>query len=70
MGIEKYLNPYEVNKHLAEVNEKGVYGNALQAASYRGDEVIVKQLLEDGAEVNNEGGIFGNALQEIGRAHV
>jgi ankyrin repeat protein len=41
----------------AEVNaEGGEYGNALQAASYRGNKAIVKLLLENGAEVNAEGG--------------
>jgi ankyrin repeat protein len=48
----------------AEVNAKGgLYGNALQAASYGGNEAIVKLLLENGAEVNAEGGEYGNALQ-------
>ena len=48
----------------AEVNaEGGEYGNALQAASYGGNEAIVKLLLENGAEVNAEGGEYGNALQ-------
>ena len=31
--------------------EGGMYGNALQAASYEGYEVIVKLLLENGAEL-------------------
>ena len=48
----------------AEVNaEGGIYGNALQAASYSGKETIVKLLLENGAEVNAEGGFCWNALQ-------
>ena len=48
----------------AEVNaEGGEYGNALQAASYVGNEAVVKLLLESGAEVNAEGGKYGNALQ-------
>ena len=42
----------------------GVYGNALLAGSRRGDEVIVKLLLENGAEVNaNLKGEYGNTLQ-------
>ena len=41
----------------------GEYGNALQAALAEGNEVIVKLLLENGAEVNAEGGKYGNALQ-------
>ena len=37
----------------AEVNaEGGEYGNALKAASFGGNESIVKLLLENGAEVN------------------
>jgi len=38
-------------------------GNALQAASARGYEGIVKLLLEKGADVNAQGGWHGNALQ-------
>ncbi|KAF4629167.1 hypothetical protein G7Y89_g8987 [Cudoniella acicularis] len=41
----------------------GEYGNPLQAASYRAQEEIVKQLLLAGADVNSEGGIYGHALQ-------
>jgi ankyrin repeat protein len=42
--------------------QDGEYGNALQAASYRGYEVIVKLLLDKGADVNAQGGCFDNAL--------
>ena len=42
----------------AEVNAKGgIFGNALQAASFIRNEEIVKLLLENGAEVNAEGGV-------------
>ena len=41
----------------------GEYGNALQAASFKGNEAIVKLLLENGAEVNAKGGKYENALQ-------
>jgi hypothetical protein len=45
-------------------NEQGgEYGNALQAASYGGDEAGVRLLLNEGADVNAEGGEYGNALQ-------
>ncbi len=48
----------------ADVNAQGGdFGNALQAASARGDAEIVQQLLEHGADVNAQGGHFGNALQ-------
>jgi hypothetical protein len=48
----------------ADVNAQGgEYGNALQAASYRGHKQVVKTLLDKGAEVNAQGGFFGNALQ-------
>lgn len=40
----------------------GGYGNALQAASYRGYEAIVKLLLEHSANVNAQDGYFDNAL--------
>ncbi|KAJ3804107.1 ankyrin repeat-containing domain protein [Lentinula aff. lateritia] len=41
----------------------GEYGNALQVASYRGHESIVKLLLENNADANAQGGLYGNALQ-------
>ena len=41
----------------------GEYGNALQAASLSGNEVIVSLLLEKGVDVNTQGGYYGNALQ-------
>ena len=40
--------------------EGGQYGNALLAATYGGNEAIVKLLLENGAEVNGQN---KNALQ-------
>src|ERR1700728_1067158 len=47
-----------------DVNAQGgFYGNALQAASYKGHEAIVGLLLENGADVNAQGGKYGNALQ-------
>ena len=39
-----------------------MYGNALQAASYNGDEKLVELLLDKGADVNAQGGDYGNAL--------
>ncbi|KAM7182918.1 Ankyrin repeat-containing domain protein [Rhypophila sp. PSN 637] len=55
----------------ADVNAQGgKYGNALQAASERGHEAIVRLLLEKGADVNEkgadvnaQGSFYGNALQ-------
>jgi hypothetical protein len=48
----------------ADVNAQGgYYGNALQAALYRGHEQVVKMLLNKGADVNAQGGHYGNALQ-------
>ncbi|PVH90087.1 hypothetical protein DM02DRAFT_548438, partial [Periconia macrospinosa] len=41
----------------------GFYGNALQAASRRGHEQIVRRLLDKGADINAQGGFYGNALQ-------
>jgi hypothetical protein len=40
----------------------GVYGNALQAASYHGHGEIVQILIDNGADVNAQGGRHGNAL--------
>ncbi|KAF5348216.1 hypothetical protein D9758_014637 [Tetrapyrgos nigripes] len=48
----------------ADVNAQGrLYGNALQAASFRGEVDIVKLLLENGADVNAQDGLYGTALQ-------
>lgn len=38
-------------------------GPSLQAASYRGYEVIVRLLLEQGADANAPGGVYVSALQ-------
>lgn len=38
-------------------------GNALQAASSKGHEKVVKLLLEKGANINTQGGVDRNALQ-------
>ena len=35
----------------------------MHSASYKGNEAVVKLLLENGAKVNAEGGKYGNALQ-------
>jgi hypothetical protein len=48
----------------ANVNaQSGKYGNALQAASFQGDEAVVRLLIENDADVNAQGGEYGNALQ-------
>jgi hypothetical protein len=62
---EKLLAPTSDEKKANEkrVNAQGGrYGNALQAASVRGHEAVVKMLLDKGAEVNAQGGHYGNAL--------
>ena len=41
----------------------GYYGNALQAASYRGHDKVVQILLDKGADINAQGEYYGNALQ-------
>jgi ankyrin repeat protein len=43
--------------------KKGDYGTALQAACFEGNEVIVRMLLDKGADANIKGGHFGTALQ-------
>ncbi|KAK8036681.1 hypothetical protein PG993_008664 [Apiospora rasikravindrae] len=53
----------ELLENGANVNAQGGdYGNALQAASFRGHKEIVQTLLENGANVNAQGGLYGNAL--------
>ena len=53
----------------ADVNAQGgEYGNALQVASYRGHEAVVRLLLDKGADVNAQGGRYGNALRSKGKA--
>ncbi|SLM34046.1 Ankyrin repeat-containing domain, partial [Lasallia pustulata] len=47
----------------ADINAQcGVYGNALEAASERGHDQVVRMLLDKGADVNAQGGVYGNAL--------
>jgi len=41
----------------------GKYGNALQAASFVGNDAVVRLLLDNRAEINVAGGYYGNALQ-------
>lgn len=48
----------------ANINAQGgEYGNALQAASFRGYKKVVTMLLDKGANINTQGGHFNNALQ-------
>lgn len=47
----------------ANINAQGgKYGNALQAASYIGNDRVVKLLLEEGADVNCQGGFYRSAI--------
>ena len=48
----------------ADVNAQGgLYGNALQAASEGGHDLMVQMLIDKGADVSAQGGYYGNALQ-------
>jgi hypothetical protein len=38
------------------------YGNALQAAAYRGHGTVVQLLLDNEADISAQGGEYGNAL--------
>ena len=58
------LSAQSIASTFSSINAQGgEYGNALQAASWRGHDKIVELLLEQGADVNAQGGYFGNALQ-------
>ncbi|KAJ5214504.1 NACHT nucleoside triphosphatase [Penicillium cf. viridicatum] len=47
----------------ADINARGgYYHNALQAASFKGHQEIVKLLLDNGVDVNAQGGHYSNAL--------
>ena len=51
-------------KRRADVKAQGgYYGNALQAACYKGYMSTVKLLLKEGANVNVQGGYYHNALR-------
>lgn len=41
----------------------GQYGSTLQAVSYRGQEKVVRMLLDAGADANAQGGCYDNTLQ-------
>ncbi|THU77841.1 ankyrin, partial [Dendrothele bispora CBS 962.96] len=64
-----YLRLYQVVKTLLDKNINvniqggGEYGCPLQAASFQGNEVIVKTLLKAGADVNAPGVEYGSPLQ-------
>lgn len=48
----------------ADINAQGgFYGNALQAASSKGHQYIVKLLIDNGADLNTQGGFYSNALR-------
>ena len=58
------LSPTSRSSVSKNINAQGgEYGNALQAASYRGHEKVVQILLDKGADINAQGGRYGNALQ-------
>ncbi len=58
------LPPAPASNVSKKINAQGGrYGNALQAASYRGHEKVMQMLLDKGADVKAQGGRYGNALQ-------
>ncbi|KAJ3884492.1 ankyrin repeat-containing domain protein [Lentinula edodes] len=61
-GAVKYLLQSAHNVKQYVDAQGGHFGNALQAASSKGHQFIVKLLLEHNADVNAQGGYFGNAL--------
>ncbi|KAL5045868.1 hypothetical protein BDW71DRAFT_72141 [Aspergillus fruticulosus] len=69
LGLESVLNALiassEKPTSIADmvIAQGGVYGNALQAASYQGHDKLVQILLDQGADVNAQGGFYGNAFQ-------
>ena len=48
----------------ADINAQGgLYGSALEAASYAGNEKVVMLLLKNGADINAQGGSYSSALK-------
>jgi ankyrin repeat protein len=63
-GVAEWLLKMQVDVNR---DSEGTYGNALQAASVNGNEVVVQLLLDHRANVNAAGGIYGNTLQAASR---
>ena len=47
----------------AEINACGVFGDALQAAAMKGHTTVVKLMINEDANVNQQSGFYGTALQ-------
>lgn len=58
-GIVSPSRPSESEATSEVSSPGGFYGNALQAASARGHEAVVRHLLEKGADINTQGGFYG-----------
>ena len=69
--ISIWQDETEVSK---QINAKGgKFRNALQAASFSGQNDVIQLLLDRGVDVNAQGGFFGNALQaasSLGRIQI
>ncbi|KAK0514475.1 hypothetical protein JMJ35_003092 [Cladonia borealis] len=64
LGLDQTLHELLNTKLQEEINAQGgFYGNALQAASYKGHKEVVQLLLDSGAYINAQGGHYSNALQ-------
>ena len=63
-GIDVAVDLLAMKKNRGEVDENGrTYGNTLQWAALKGDEAKIKQLLDRGADINNDSGGYSSALQ-------
>jgi len=60
--VQEYENPFSRSR--IDIDTQGGYfGCALQVASYKADEILVRELVQLGADVNTTGGKYGCSLQ-------
>ncbi|SLM38072.1 Ankyrin repeat-containing domain [Lasallia pustulata] len=64
VAVKLLLQRLSMKTSRGEMDETGkTYGNALQFAASRGDGAKIKELLDQGADINDVSGNHGSALQ-------